>query len=196
MLKPGAVVGGMDQISAFALNPGSVLATDRTQDSNLYGFFMAMSIIGNTLSRYGNTSATTGGGWGQGSDLIWTDLNLVKGDSTGSACGLASAFLNFIDGFTQVQSTGVLGSGGAAVNLMTTGLQAAVVVGGVAPCATSGGLYACEKYYSPVGAPSVQTQARCNLAMERLRYRGACAEKDEAAIFAAGMIQCINAIWL
>ncbi|NDG85420.1 MAG: hypothetical protein EBX52_10360 [Proteobacteria bacterium] len=196
ILTPGSVVGAFDQISAFANNPGSVLASDRTSDSNYYGFYMSMMVIGNTLSRYGNTSATTGAGWGQGTDLVWTDKDSVKNDPTGSACGLASAFLNFIDGYNQVQASGIFGVGGAALGVMITGLDTIVVTGGTGACAASGGIYYCEKFYDPVGPSSVGTVLRCAQGKERLRYRGACAERDESALVAAGMLQCVNTIWL
>ena len=196
ILAPGAVVGAFDQISTFANNPGSVLASDRTTDSNYYGFFMSMMIIGNTLSRYGNTGSGVGGGWGQGSDLVWTDKDSVKNDPTGSACGIASAFLNYIDGYTRLQSSGVFGVAGTALGIMINGLDTLMVTGGSAACAASGGIYACQKYYDPVGAPSAGTVLRCSLGKERLRYRGACAERDESALVAAGMIQCLNTIWL
>jgi hypothetical protein len=205
ILNPGSVVGSYDQIFGTTGNPGSVLATDRTTDSNFYGFFMSMSNIGNTLSRYGNTSATTGGGWGQGTDLVWEDEVSVQNDHSGTACGLASAFLNFIDGFTQIQTSGMLGSAGSVIQVMVTGLQTQVVDGGLpGPCLFSGGLYACEQYYTtgpgapvgaPAGPPSAATVARCNLAKSRLRYRGACSENLDNAIFAGGMIKCINALW-
>ena len=196
ILNPGTVVGSYDQIMGTTLNPGSVLATDRTPDSNFYGFFMSMSNIGNTLSRYGNTSATTGGGWGQGTDLVWEDGESVRYDLSGTACGLASAFLNFIDGFSQIQSSGMLGSAGSVIQVMVTGLQTQVVDGGaLGPCLLSGGLYACEQHYNPGVPPSAATIARCNLAKNRLRYRGACSENIDNAIFAGGMIKCINALW-
>jgi len=195
ILNPGSVVGAYDQIFGTTLNPGSVLATDRTTDSNFYGFFMSMSNIGNTLSRYGNTSAATGGGWGQGTDLVWEDELAVQHDLSGTACGLASGFLNFIDGFSQIQSSGMLGSASSVIQVMVTGLETQVVDGGAGICPLSGGLYACEQYYNPGAPPTADTIARCTLAKNRLRFRGACSEHIDNAIFAGGMIKCINALW-
>ncbi len=191
MLASGSVIGVHDQILPETWNPGSTLATDRTDSSNLYGFFMSMSVIGNTLSRYGAPTPV----WGKGADLIWTSRALVQADLTGSACGLVSAFFNLIDGFRRSEASGAFGSAGSGVKVMVDGLDAQLVQGGALACLTSGGTYACHQYYSPGVAPSATTIARCALAKARLRYRGACSETEENAVFAAGMISCVNNLW-
>jgi hypothetical protein len=188
ILNPGVVVGTADRVISDLNNPGSVLYTDRTIDSNSYSFFISMSMIGSTLSRYGNPNS--GGGYSQGTNLPWTTGAAVVADTSGSACGIASGFLNYFDSFSAIQAL-LPSSASGPISTMLTLIQAPIVDGvtGIPlhPCNNSGGLEYCK---------TQATAAECDLAKIRLRYRASCSETPAIGHFAAGMIQCINAIWL
>ncbi len=188
ILNPGAVVGAADQVLYDSNNPGSVLYTDRTLDSNSYAFFISMAIVGGALSRYGNPNS--GGGYAQGTNLPWTTRASVIADTSGTACGLAAGFLNYFDAFNAIQSL-LPSSSSGPISAMFTAIQAPIVDGvtGIPahPCNNSGGLEYCK---------TQATAAECNLAKIRLRYRASCSETQAIGHFAAGMIQCINALWL
>jgi len=188
MLKPGVVIGSGDRIGDDSRNPGSVLYTDRTEDSNSYAFFISMSVIGGTLSRYGNPNA--GGGYSQGANLPWTTRAAVIADTSGTACGIAAGFLNYFDSFSAIQSL-LPSSASGPISTMLTAIQAPIVDGvtgiPVHPCNNMGGLEYCKLQVSA---------AECDLAKIRLRYRASCSETAAIGHFAAGMIQCINALWL
>jgi len=188
ILKPGTVVGSGDQVLFDTRNPGSVLYTDRTDDSNAYAFFVSMAIIGGSLNRFGNPNV--GGGYSQGTDLTWTTRAAVVADTSGTACGLAAGFLNYFDSFAAIQSSLPSGSSGA-ISTMLTLIQGPIVDGisgnPLHPCNNIGGMEYCK---------TQATAAECALAKTRLRYRASCSETPAIGHFAAGMIQCINALWL
>jgi len=146
-----------------------------------------MAIIGSSLSRHGNPNS--GAGYSQGTNLPWVDRASVQADTSGTACGLASGFLNYFDSFSAIQSILPSGASGA-ITLMVTAMQSPIVDGvtGIPahPCNNIGGLEYCK---------TQATAAECALAKTRLRYRASCGETDAIAHFAAGMIQCINALW-
>jgi hypothetical protein len=184
ILNPGVVVGSADRVLPDGYNPGSVLYTDRTIDSNAYAFFISMAMIGATLSRYGSPNA--GGGYTQGTALPWTDRGKVIADASGSACGLAAGFLNYFDAFSAIQPI-LPASATGPLSTMLTAIQAPIVDGTLL-CVGSGGMGNCMA--------NVGSATECNLAKIRLRYRASCSETQAIGHFAAGMIQCINTLWL
>ena len=182
MLNGGTVLAPADEIYPTSYNIGSVLVNDRTEDSNAYMMFIGMAAIGTALNRYGNPSAT----YTQGTTLPWETQALIKSDTTGAGCALASAFLNFFDGANA--SIGYLtASLGSQVTTILTLLETPITqtdlvrntYGGNAHCLNDG-----------------FTQVQCTAALQRLRYRGACAEQDAAASTAAGIIGAVNDLWL
>ncbi len=182
ILNPGVVVGSADRVLPGGYNPGSVLYTDRTLDSNSYAFFVSMAMIGSTLSRYGNPNA--GAGYSQGTALPWTNRAAVIADTSGTACGLASGFLNYFDAFSAIQPI-LPSSASSSISTMLTIIQGPIV-DGTLPCVNSGGMGNCLLN---------ATAQECDLAKTRLRYRASCTETAAIGHFAAGIIQCINTLW-
>ncbi len=174
VLNPGAVVSTADQVIPNVHNVGSDLIQDRVLDAKIYGLFVSMAIIGETGNRYGNPSAT----YTQGTDFAWTTKAAVQNDTTGSACALASSFLNFFD---STQSALTLLSGGASANVsaIITLLQTPLLNAGNTQCTVVDGYSA----------------AQCSAAVIRLRYRASCNETGAIASYAAGLIQAINLAW-
>jgi len=180
MITPGAVIAPSDEISADVNNPGSDRITDRTLDSSSYLVFTSMAVIGVTLNRYGyaNGQSPAALSYGKGQSLTWTSKALVQADTTGSACALASGFLNLFDSITSVISY-LSGSTSSQLQTILTDLESAVTLVGITQCTLDG--------YS---------STECSAAAQRLRYRGACSEQAAAASYTAGIIQGINAGWL
>ena len=136
---------------------------------------IGMAGIGTALNRFGNPTASGG----KGTNLTWTTLATVKADTTGNACNLASALLNFFDGANsaiQYLASGTVGNIKSVLTLLESPIQTYATT---TQCHTVDGF----------------TQAQCDAAYTRLRYRGACQEQDAAASVAAGVIVEINLLW-
>lgn len=176
VLVPGAVVGTSDRTLPNEHNPGSVLLQDLTADAQIFGFYLAMALIGTSGNRFGSPDSN----YAQGGDLIWTTKSLVQADTTGSACSLAAGLLLFIDSATAIQSR-LPSSAASAVGVVLN-----VLNGPLGP--VSQGDQTC--------LAAVGSATTCALAKQRLRYRGACSESDAAAAYAAGMVDGFNNIWL
>ncbi len=179
-LDLGPIMTAPDVINPLGFNPGSVRYTDRSADSNSYLMLISMAQIGNTLNRYGYTAlqSPSGMGYAQGTLLPWVTKNLMKADNTGAGCALASGMLNLFDGITANSSILPSSISGAMTSVNTL-LGILFTTAASAQCMADGFL-----------------SFQCDAAIERLRYRGACAEQDAAASAAAGIINVINAGWL
>jgi hypothetical protein len=179
-LNTGAVVAPVDQINFTSFNPSSVEVTDRTLDSNTYLMFIGMAVIGTGLNRYGYTAAQSPAGlsYAQGQNLPWGTLAAVKADTSGAACATVAGFYNMFDGINSI--VGLLsGSTSSQLSSITTLLSTALDNAGNNQCTT----------VDPF------TQVQCTAAKRRIHFRGACAENDPNASFAAGVINGINALW-
>jgi hypothetical protein len=97
VLNTGVLVLPENQVNAGTSNVGSVLAEDRTIDSNLYLLFVAMAGIGTVESRYGGTLEAN---FNKGAALPWTSVAAMNADG----CGLAASVLNFFDAIAQAES--------------------------------------------------------------------------------------------
>jgi hypothetical protein len=173
VLLPGSVVSAADQIVPNAYNTGSVLLKDWTTDAKIYAFFLTMALIGETGNRFGSPSAT----YTQGADYVWTDKATVQADSTGTACALASGFLNFIDSVNSILTLLPSSSQGSVASALA--IISAVETAGTLQCTTLDGYSA----------------AQCSAASQRLRYRASCNESLPIASFAAGVIKGVNVAW-
>jgi hypothetical protein len=139
ILNPGSVIGVSDQIAFSTYNPGSDLATDHTLDANSYMIFIGMSVIGTSLNRYGYASGQTPASlsYGKGQSLTWTSKALVQADTTGTACGIASGFLNLFDGIDQIV-TYLGGSTLTDFQTVNTILEEAIELVGTTQCQADG----------------------------------------------------------
>jgi len=179
VLIPGSVVASADRTLPNAYNPGSVLLQDLTEEAKIYGFYVSMALIGTAGNRFGNPDST----YNQQSDFTWTTKALVQADTTETACSLAAGLLNFLESAAVIQSklpAGAASAVGAALSLLN-GVTTAGDLKCQAPVAAGGG-----------GGSA----ANCANAKQRVHYRGACAESDLNAAFAAGLVEGLNALWL
>lgn len=181
-LNPGAIVAPADQFYVGTSNPGSVLTNDRTVDSNVYLMFIGMAAIGTSLNRYGAPTGT----YNQGTALPWETMALVKADTSGAACALASGFLNFIDGAADAVLY-LASSSASTINTVVAQLKQEVFTTDTVRATYGGNAHCINDGFS---------QSQCTAALLRLRYRGACAEQDAAASVAAGIIGAVNDVWL
>ncbi len=184
ILNSGTVLAVPDQIYPGTYNVGSDNYVFRSDDANTYLMFISMAEIGTALNRFGSPSAT----YGQGTTLQWETMAAVKADTTGAACALASAFLNFFDGANSAFSY-LAPSATGSIKAVLTIMQDPLVTQDPIPGRTTfgGNAHCLSDGY---------TQAQCTAAGQRLRFRGACSEQDPAASFAAGIIGAVNDLWL
>ena len=167
-------------INASSYNPGSVLVSDRTVDSNSYLLFISMALIGNSLNRFGYSSGQSPSGlsYAQGALLPWESRDLIKSDNTGVGCAHATGMLNMFDGIQANLGLFPSNISGAMSNINSL-LSVLFTAAGKLQCLADGYL-----------------SYQCDAAIERLRSRGACSEQDEAASAAAGIINEINLGWM
>ena len=97
-VKPGTVFTPSLEINTTTTNVGSLVASDHTDDANIYLTLVSMGTIGTIEWRYGIPSATT---FKKSVPLPWTAFDLV--DTTG--CSYVSAMLNILDALQAVQTS-------------------------------------------------------------------------------------------
>ncbi len=180
MLKRGIVVASGQRIES-TYNPGSVLAEHRVDDANVYLAFIAMAQVGTALNRYGYNSGDDPAalGYAQSVALPWATQAAVKADVVGAGCATASAYLNMFDGIDALVSLISSGSARAALSNIVTLLKTGASLAGTNACLLDG--------FSAL---------QCEGALQRLRSRTSCFERDEIASAAAGIISGINLGWL
>ncbi|MBC7385016.1 MAG: hypothetical protein H7301_02500 [Cryobacterium sp.] len=118
--KPGILTPPAYIISPNSVNPGSLLAGDRTEDSNLYAMLVSMSLVGTLQNRFGAPQ----GNWHKGQKLGAT-LGNPNGWETVTAvdvnaCTYAGAVLTLFDSIGQVTNTIGTSLGGNAGTALTT----------------------------------------------------------------------------
>jgi hypothetical protein len=183
ILTPGVVVAPANAITAWANNPGSSSSLDRTLDANTYLLFVSMGVIGTTLNHFGYNLGETPStySYGQRVDLPWETLAAVQADTTGAACATASSFFNLFDGIGAIV-TYLSGTTNTQLNAVISVLPSVLAGKGKIQCIAD-------------GFSSGTAGSQCEVAAERIRYRGACADSAPVASFAAGVIQAINLAW-
>jgi hypothetical protein len=187
VLNSGVILLPTDEVNAGGYNVGSVFATDRTLDSNLYLLYMAMAGMGTVESRYGtnNGGATTT----RANLLPWTTAAAVNADG----CGLAASVLNFLDAFEQSGSSlpseisSVLTT---VVSDTLTGLDEACAAG----CSNT---VPSDPINNPNGtwvSAGCAATTPCSSCPNTLRNRSSCTgvSSDVNSCAAAGLINFIN----
>jgi hypothetical protein len=107
-------------INSTTEHPGTLVAAHRTEDSNLYGMLLSMSLVGSLQNRYGAPQ----GNWHRGQKLGltignpdgWEDPTFVDV----YACTYAGSILTMLDSIGQVGSTIGSSLGGAVGSTLTT----------------------------------------------------------------------------
>lgn len=178
--KPGILTPPQYVINSSSIHPGSLQAFDRTEDSNLYGMLVSMSLIGTLQNRFG----APGGNWHKtkklgatvGNASGWEDPLFVDEN----ACTYAGAVLSLFDSIGQVGQTIGTSLGGAA----GTGLVAAAsTFSTVLDTACEAGCSACGL-----------SAGSCTPCPVVLRDRKSCTgvATDKATCAAAGIVTFIN----
>lgn len=111
----GAIVAPIDLINPSSFNPGSLLAFDRTADSNFYNAIVSMASIGALQSRYSDPDSATGSkgrvlGYTLATTAGWADATNIAGDG----CQFAASLLNMVDSIEQI-AINPGGNGGRAL---------------------------------------------------------------------------------
>jgi hypothetical protein len=185
------VVSDFDAFYRSSFNPGSVWYRDRPNHANTSLFFNSLAIIGTVLNRYGYTSVQVPSDYSYQQKVVlpWliyvagipdipNTLPVLKADTTGSACGLASGLLNLIDAMNAMKDF-AQGTIAATIDELLTNIEG--------PMNTSAHT-ACMML---VGA----TDQQCDDARRRLRFREACDEDDKIAMTAVGLVFAIDQTW-
>jgi hypothetical protein len=117
---PGTLTPPQYVVNSTSVNPGSLIAAHRTEDSNLYTMLVSMSLVGALQNRYGAPQANwhRGQKMGQtvGNASGWEDPTAV--DVYG--CTYAGALLTMFDSITQVGGTIGTSLGGTVGSTLTT----------------------------------------------------------------------------
>lgn len=101
-ITPGTIIVPSNQINAGSRNVGSLLTTDRVDDSNLYMALVAMAGMGNIQTRYGAPTAA----FGRGQILGVTAANAAGWTSAAqvdeTACSYGASVVSFFDSINSV----------------------------------------------------------------------------------------------
>ncbi len=177
---PGALTPPQYIINSTTPNPGSLIAAHRTQDSNLYGMLVSMSLVGALQNRYGAPDAayhkTKKLGATVGNPNGWELVTAVDVN----ACTYTGSILTLFDSISQVGGTigTALGAtlGGALITAATT-------FSGLINNACDSGCQACG---FAAGA--------CTPCPTELRNRNSCTgvATDKASCAATGIVQFVD----
>ncbi len=176
VINPGVVVSTADSFGASTKNPGSAKYQDRTDEANAYLIYISMAVIGASLNRYG---APVSGTYAQGSALPWLTNANVSADTTGNACGLASAVLNMLDGITAVSGS-IPGNVGTSLSNVLSIINTPLTTAINLKCVVVDGFSA----------------SVCNAAQDRIRYRSSCSESAAIVSVATAILAFVESQWL
>lgn len=179
-IPSGRVINASNQFNPTSIpvdffNLASLAYTDRTDDSNIYLFFVSMAAMGNVQNLYGNPDAS----YDRQTDLPWVTSALM--DTTG--CGYAGAIASLFDSTTVMSTVGGAAVRGVMANV-TGGFSIFIDQACANGCAgmdwdgTAGFEAACN--------------FSCTTCPAKIRYRENCATDPETACAAAGLIRYMN----
>lgn len=189
--SPTAVVSAPDSYYRSSFNPATVWYRDRPNEANTLLFFVSLGNIGTVLNRYGYTAVQEPIDYNYQQKVVlpWliyilgvpdvpNSLTLVKADTTGSACGLASGVLNLLDGMNAMKSF-ASGTVAQSINTILANIESPLITAAHTSCRLLVG----------------STDQQCDDARRRLRFRSACGEDDLIAMSATGLIFSIDQTW-
>lgn len=127
VLREGTYVTTSNRITSNDYNLGTIVASERTMESNTFLVFTSMAAIGTAENRYGSPTSS----YDQGVDFTWTTPAAV--DATG--CAFASAIMNLLDAINEVK-TSATGSLATSLNTIAS-LQAGFNVACGGTCTTA-----------------------------------------------------------
>jgi hypothetical protein len=178
--KPGVLTPPSYVVNASSANPGTLLASHRTEESNLNAMLVSMSLIGSLQNRFGaplpnhhrgqklGRSALYPNGW---EDPLAVDVN---------ACTYVGAILTLFDSIEQVAPVINGGIGGSAGTQLVAAASAFSSLVG----------QACDIGCVACGMPA----GSCTTCPIELRDRNSCTGQttDRATCSAAGIIRFMN----
>lgn len=175
---PGILTPPQYIVNSSSANPGSLVASHRTEDSNFYSMLVSMSLIGSLQNRYGlpqanyhrgqklGLSATYPNGW---ETVAAVDVN---------ACTYAGAILTLFDSITQIGPK--MGTSAGAALVLAAGAYATLLDNACdAGCVTCG-------FVAGSCTP-------CPVAL-RDRYSCTGLATDKVSCSAAGIAQFMNSV--
>ena len=192
VMTPGQVIVPQFEINIATPNPGSLIVTDRIQDSNMYLMMMSLALIGGVESRDGAPLANHH----KGAPMPWTQSDASGMNADG--CAYASALLNFGDALKTTLNA-IAGNAQSAFQQISTGfvqtLDQACAIG-------------CQNIPVPNGTPLLNPSGvwptdNCTAAVPctnatgcpiSLRNRNSCTQltSDVNSCAAAGIVNFVN----
>ncbi len=177
---PGILTPPQYMVNATSANPGTLVAAHRSEDSNLYGMLVSMSLVGALQNRYGAPAANF---------HKTQKLGAIAGNPDGweiptsvdvNACTYAGAILSMFDSIGQVSTTIGSSLGGSVGTALTT---AATAFSAAMNSACDDGCDAC-------GLPA----GTCSTCPIELRNRLSCTgvATDAATCAATGIVEFMN----
>lgn len=183
---PGTLTPAQWLIYPGGLHPGTLIASQRTRDSNVYSLLVSMSLLGTLQNRNGDPGAdyrpTRNLGATGANPAGWGIATAVSED----ACAYAGGLLTFVDSI--VETAGSLDEtfgGGLADELGT--------ISGVFSGAFD---VACDQGCKGTVGTGCSMAAGCTCPTEiRNRYSCRALTTDATSCAAAGLIQYVNGVW-
>ncbi|MBS1961174.1 MAG: hypothetical protein JST04_03080 [Bdellovibrionales bacterium] len=177
---PGSLTPAQYEINTTTPNPGTLVAANRTQDSNIYAMLVSMSLIGSLQNRYGAPD---------GAYHKTKKLGATAGNANGwevptavdvNACTYAGAVMTFFDSITQVSTILSSSLGSSLGGDLTT---AATTYTALFNNACDAGCQACG-----------MAAGSCNPCPTELRNRYSCTgvATDKPTCAAAGLVNFID----
>ncbi len=138
--KPGTLTPAQYIINSTTPNPGSLVASDRTDESNIYAMMVSMTLVGALQNRFGAPLANYHRGQKLGTSATFPNGWETVGAVDSNACTYAAAILTLFDSITQVSGTisSSLGSSGATLSAAATVFTALLGNACDAGCVTCG----------------------------------------------------------
>lgn len=203
-IKPGKVISNSHRIETDEFNIGSMLASDRDANANLYLILTTMTTLGILQNRYSAPSSTTFEkahplGYTVGQPKGWVVTTGLNAAVSEDGCAFASGFLNMIDAIDGLGAD-LGGSTGESLRAVSTAYNVALAQACDAGCNGTSGVFS-------VGGENIDfTDTGCNLGVGacvgdgvracpiELRNRMSCTGvvTNRASCAAAGIVQFIN----
>ncbi len=185
--KPGSLTDASNLVNTGTSNVGSLIASDRTDESNLYLLFVSMALIGSLQNRYSETDPST---YHRTRKLGYTSANPdgweIATNVNTDGCTYAGSVLHLIDSITQVGES-MPGNLGSTFGTLGSALSMALDLACDQGCQGVAGI---GNYPSGCSMPA----GSCNPCPTALKNRNACtaAVNDKASCAAAGIAHFIN----
>lgn len=204
VITPGRQVLSTFYVNEGTDNVGSVLASDRLDESNEYLTFVSMASIGNLENFYGAPDSNYNQGQNLGatgsSPQGWSVATALRSTTDPAGCAYAAAILNMLDGLHETADSLPESVGGSLSDLESQ-FSDAIAEACMAGCAGSAGGPVTVAGYAmtPNSGCAFTDPTDCQVqggrpCPRRLRDKMACTGSvtNESSCAAAGLIQFIN----